>query len=53
MANEGHNGRGIGDTMANRYSGDTMARETQCHVTRVCYVLYQFHLKKKARNLFV
>ena len=33
MANGRHIGRGMGDTMANRYLGDTMAQETPWHVT--------------------
>ena len=35
MANGRHNERGTGDTMENRNWGDTMARETQWHVTEV------------------
>ena len=41
MANGRHNGRGRGDTMANRYWGDTMARETQWHVTYVKDGVYE------------
>ena len=39
MANGRHNGRSMGDTMANRYLGDTMAWETQWRVTHVLEIL--------------
>ena len=44
-------GIGRGDTMATRYLGDTMARETQWHVTDILVIRLTLQTRESYSNL--